>query len=994
MLNLLILVLLVFSPHPGGGIRALSLPDPHSRYTVPFQYGWRFHYGDDPSSPPLSGPGHCSTAFEKNLQDYSICSGMERNPNRFSEKDCRLACCYDPNCMAWQAYPLALGRACFHAYKGMNITCMRPEKPSGIGGGRRQKSPSPPIRTDYSFATADATSTIDQSWAIVNAPHDFIAEYGNFTNDVTNFKQGYLPRNASWYRKHFKLPQSWEKDGGSTHIHFEGIFHHATIFLNGHYVMSHECGYTGFTARIDNATAIRYGDDEENVLSVRTDASFGSGHWYEGGGIYRPVHLVHIPSNVHIVHDGFFVTPETDGSVVVASVELQNLAHSTRQMIDNGDADKVAVRFTLVTTDGKQTVLATNTTTYVKINMGSTMVLSTEMYPAGKVSRWSIQNPMMYSMRAEVIDENSGNSYEGEKVLDFQEVEVGFRTTSWKKHGSFMLNDNHFKLRGFSHHNSIGGLGVAIPERIYLFRVQASRALGSNIWRMSHNPYVPALYKLLDKAGVMCWDENRDYGAKYLGGAYVTAMHDMVKRDRNHPSIIIWSFCNEYECQQNDPEYSAKRYRAAAYDIDGTRPVTANDITYGAPSVEARLTLDVQGGSHSNNQTFAKFHKKFPSQPLVLSECCSCMSQRKPHNTSQSGVPDRDLPTCIAEQNSPAFLPDVAGSLGVWTLMDYFGEPAGTGTSGWPYVSCDFGNFDIAGFPKPHAFWYAANWLQSFHGAGRPPLPNRTIAHVLSLPPPGGIIGTKSAVEAVTTAPFAELFLDGDSQGILPTPLNDLGEFTALNWTISDTGYQKNATLLAWSAASGGEILAQHTLLVAGTITDSYKIKLTLDVPSISTGTGTSLLLDGRDTAMIRASIVDGANNEALVSSATNRITWRVVSGPGMNAGISNGDPASHEWMKSDAVNAFGGLARGMFRVTLDCTSEMRELAAIIDVDSQWPGPSDCKASNIVVEASSPGFTSTRISIPVSNNVAEDSVFSVAARSTREEISYVEDFVG
>ena len=201
----------------------------------------------------------------------------------------------------------------------------------------------------------------------------------------------------------------------------------------------------------------------------------------------------------------------------------------------------------------------------------------------------------------------------------------------------------------------------------------------------------------LDSLGLLVWDENRDYGAKYKKGAYVRAMERMVKSHRNFPSIAIWSFCNEYECQQNDPEYSASKYREAAKCLDG-RPVTANDATYGAP-----LALDVQGFSHSKNNTFAAFHKQYPEQPLVLSECCSCMSQRS----------DRYLPECIAQENSPGLLPYVSGSLGVWTLFDYFGEPAGTGTHSWPQVSSSFGQLDIAGFPKSTAYWYAANWLQS-----------------------------------------------------------------------------------------------------------------------------------------------------------------------------------------------------------------------------------------------------------------------------------------
>ena len=143
------------------------------------------------------GQSHCSTAFETNLNDYNVCDGMERNPNRFSIERLPLSHAVTIE-TAWHGRRIQfLGRECFHAYSGMNISCSRPAKPTGIAGGQRQKPPNPAFRTDYTFAKADATSSIDKDWPVVNAPHDFIAEYGNFTNDISNFKQGYLPRNAS-----------------------------------------------------------------------------------------------------------------------------------------------------------------------------------------------------------------------------------------------------------------------------------------------------------------------------------------------------------------------------------------------------------------------------------------------------------------------------------------------------------------------------------------------------------------------------------------------------------------------------------------------------------------------------------------------------------------------------------------------------------------------------------------------------------------------------
>ena len=168
------------------------------RTIVPFSYGWRFHYGDDHSSPPGDGPGGCNDAFDVNLANVGVCQNMERNPNRFSPKDCKIACCYDPTCLAWQAYPIALGRQCFHYYnradsKSLECPPLRPGNLSGLQGGRRDRTPNPAFRTDYYFAS-DSTKDFDRNWSLIDIPHDFIASRANFTNDITNFKQGYLPR--------------------------------------------------------------------------------------------------------------------------------------------------------------------------------------------------------------------------------------------------------------------------------------------------------------------------------------------------------------------------------------------------------------------------------------------------------------------------------------------------------------------------------------------------------------------------------------------------------------------------------------------------------------------------------------------------------------------------------------------------------------------------------------------------------------------------------
>ena len=401
-----------------------------SRVSLTFNYAWRFHYGDDPSSPPDSGPGTCT--FEEDLQDLPICAGMEHNPNRFSEKDCRLACCYDPECLVWQAFPLENGRACYHGYSS-NVSCAPGSEPSGMGGGRRAHKPSPAFRTDYTFATADAACDVDADWEVVDAPHDFISAKANFANDVTNFKQGYLPRNASWYRKHFTLPASFEHDGLASFLHFEGVFHHTTIFLNGHYLFSHECGYTGFSVRLDNASSLRYG--QPNVLAVRADASFGSGHWYEGGGLYRPIQLLRLHP-LHIVTDGLFASPQSDGTTVHVTAEVEH----TPLAIARDVQQPVSVKVSLL--NGSH-VLVTNISATAAVG-SSSHTFAVELHPpTGLLKRWSIQSPELYTVRAEVITSGA--------AVDALEVQTGFRPLEWTGAG-VMLNGERVALRGFSHH--------------------------------------------------------------------------------------------------------------------------------------------------------------------------------------------------------------------------------------------------------------------------------------------------------------------------------------------------------------------------------------------------------------------------------------------------------------------------------------------------------------------------------------------------------------
>ena len=412
-------------------------------------------------------------------------------------------------------------------------------------------------------------------------------------------------------------------------------------------------------------------------------------------------------------------------------------------------------------------------------------------------------------------------------------------------------------------------------------------------------------------------------------------------------------------------------------------------------------------------------------------------------------------------------------------------------------MSCDFGQFDIAGFPKPHAYWYAANWLQAVpeDDPSRPPLPATPVVRLLDLPSATGWAADRPGphpsleVAGLASSPYVQLVLDGHPQPAKPSARDSFGAFTSTSWPVpmpppppcggpaasnfplNASGVQchglikvpevaaaeacaaaccaaagcntwqydlgapskgcwvgfaspggcgtpgqlavwvggqrhapafTNATLVALDSPAG-EPLATHTLLIASANASSYRLALTLDVPSSTTGTGNALLLDGRDTALVRAAVVSGpiGGSGALVASATHRISWRLVSGPGRLVGVSNGDPMSHEWMKSTSVSAFGGLARGFVRVSQDCASVGRELAGAIDFDGArsptrvLPDVGTCDTSPIVVAASADGLGEAQLSIAVSTDAAADGVFAVAAREgASSSFSYLNSFVG
>ena len=533
------------------------------------------------------------------------CTGgsLHQDTNHWTPEDCRLSCCADPECLVWQYYARDMNSGRGHSnwaqgscqHGGADVKCSAQPPTDLIGGMRKAFQPLP---RDWNFVQP---SFDDSTWVPVDIPHDFVIN-GSFAPD-DDAHRGFLPRGVGRYRKRFKLPSSWQSR--KVQLVFDAALQYAEIYLNGVHVADHRGGYTRFTVRLDNVTGIRYGDENENVLAVRVDARWGSGHWYEGGGITRSLYLESLPA-VHFVTGGVFVSPVlgADGRQVSASAEIQKSEVSevgggssggsgtSGTSGTSGSSGSSAVRVSFVLRDRTGAVVAQNTSAAVDLatamtstsTNGGTVVVNCSLAPqspTATITPWTIFESKstdsaskgskrrtatttntsttlvhspdgLYVMTVSILEAHEEEEEEEEKEkqgvvdggppLDVANVSCGFRSIDWGP--KLKLNGKTTQLRGFSHHDNFAGVGVAMVPRIFLFRAQMQRAIGGNFWRMSHNPYEESIYGILDGLGVLVWDEQRDFWV-----SRVAEFRAMVKHHRSHPSIAIWGLCNEAECE-------------------------------------------------------------------------------------------------------------------------------------------------------------------------------------------------------------------------------------------------------------------------------------------------------------------------------------------------------------------------------------------------------------------------------------------------------------
>ena len=743
---------------------------------------------------------------------------------------------------------------------------------------------------------AAATPAFDDArWRVLDLPHDWAIE-GPFDPAISPH-QGSLPFfGVAWYRKRFEVPESAR--GRYYALEIDGAMSNATVYLNGLELGGRKYGYIGFA--LDLTPHLRFGG--ENVLAVRLAPEPESSRWYPGAGLYRHV-WIEATGPVHVERWGTFVTTPavSDGGATVA----------VRTELRNREADPARVTLETTILDAGLREVA-RTTSGPTVPPGTTgAVLSRITIPTP--TRWDIDRPYLYTVVS--------TAKRGGTVLDRYETPFGIRTIEHGPDKGFLLNGRRVPLRGVCNHHDLGALGAAVNRRAIERQLEILKRMGANAIRTSHNPPAPELLEAADRMGFLVLDEAFDMWGmtkvknghgKYFAEWGERDLRDMIRRDRNHPSVVMWSIGNEIlEQAEADGWKVAKRLTDICHEEDPTRPVTAG-FNQAENAIKNRLAeqVDIPGFNYGVRQ-YAKILADHPGWTIVGAETASCVSSRGVYHLpieKYEKHPSLQLTSYDVVAPSWAYCPDVefAGLeaspavLGefVWTGFDYLGEPTPyfawdqpRDEKDWPARSSYFGIVDLAGFPKDRFYLYQSQWT------------TKPMVHVLPHWNWPGLEGQPIPVMAYTNAEEVELFLNGRSLGrkkkgepyVIPVgkkTSEDL-RFTTKHRVVWEVPYAPG-TLTA-VAFTGGQTVSSTEVRTAGA-----PARLVL-VPD-----RTTLHADGQDLSFVTVRIEDA--DGTLVPVADNLVRF-TVEGAGRIAAVDNGNAASVEPFQADSRKAFSGLA-------------------------------------------------------------------------------------
>ncbi|HTR40704.1 MAG TPA: beta-galactosidase GalB [Pseudomonadales bacterium] len=753
----------------------------------------------------------------------------------------------------------------------------------------------------------------DQGWQSITLPQDWgIA--GPFEQSLPG-ETAKLPwAGVGWYRKHFDVPAS--DFGRKIYLDMDGAMSYANVWLNGHYVGGWPYGYASW--EVDLTPYIKFGG--ANVVAIRLDNPPSSSRWYPGGGIYRNVWLSKT-SPVHVDHWGTYVmTPDLidvdpDKKIASAKVKIQ-------VTVDNdSDTDagiSVKNKIYELEDNKKDDAVGSVTTNDLNVAAHGTATVESEIN-VEEPELWSLDKPQRYVVVTSI--EQDG------KCIDTYETPFGIRTIRFDADKGFFLNGQHVRIQGVCDHADLGAIGTVVNVSALQRQVQILKEMGCNAIRTSHNPPAPELLDLCDQMGILVMDESFDCWQKgKRPNDYHVLFPDWhekdwraeLRRDRNHPSIILWSIGNEVP-DQNSPtgRRIAGELTRIAHEEDPTRPTTAacDHIPSGFDGFQTNV--DVFGYNYKPFE-YARFHEANPDKPLFGSETASTISSRGeyfyPVHTNkndgeynfQMSSYDRSAPhwattpdeEFLGEDQNPC----VAGEF-VWTGFDYLGEPTPFDKEGDPSRSSYFGIVDLAGFKKDRFYLYQARWRPDFAMAHIVPQcwnwPDR--------------VGQVTPVYVYTSGDEAELFLNGKSLG---RKQKATGEYR-ICW--NDVQYQPGELKVV--AYNHGKRWAKDEVRTTG---DAAKIVLQAERRKITA--------DGKDLLYVTAMVTD--KHGLTVPLADNAIHFD-ISGPGEIVATDNGDPTDLNAFPSHDRKAFNGLALAIVRgnqtgkITLEASSPGLEPARL-----------------------------------------------------------------
>lgn len=712
----------------------------------------------------------------------------------------------------------------------------------------------------------------DHTWRVVNVPHDWAVELP--FEPSASPSHGYKPlglrfpeTSIGWYRKTFHVPES--DLGRKISLQFDGIYRDARIFVNGFLLGQEPSGYLGVS--YDITDYLNYGGD--NTIAVRADASMEEGWFYEGAGIYRHVWMTKT-NPLHLEKEGLWVRTEGLGEASTVRIDTEIV-----------NAGRCAATFQL-----KQRVLSPSSLLLaelppqtIQLEAGQTITVTQEQL-LKQPELWSLENPVLHTLVSTL--ERDG------QLIDTLNTRFGVRSIRWDPNEGFFLNEKHVKIKGTNNHQDHAGLGVALPDAMQDFRIKRLKEMGSNTYRASHNPPTPEFLDACDRLGMLVIDETRLMGINEM---HLDAVRRMIRSDRNHPSVILWSLGNE----EWGLEGNIKGARVAttmqdfAKRLDPTRPATIA-ISGGWGGIST--VIDVMGVNYIKHGDTDRQHAQYPWQVILGTEETTTQATRGIY------VEDRDACHLPPQENGSsggnaelgwqhyASRPYTAGVI-YWTGFDYRGEAT---PFGYPAISSQFGILDTCGFPKD-GFYYLKAWW------GTEP-----VLHVLPHWNWPGREGQAIDVTVFSNCDEVELLLNGQSLGRQSMEVNKHLEWkiTYTPGTLKAIGYKAGTAAMETRVETTGPAKA---------------LQLTPDRITIQA--------DGRDVSVISVSTLDAQGRPVPTQ---NSLVHFEIEGPGKIIGVGNGDPSCLEadtYVSENASTAVSQWKRstfnGLAQVIVQSTGEV-----------------------------------------------------------------------